>query len=271
MRPLFIAFAVLLLVVSGNAKDVSKADSEQNKANDQTTPENPSTRIEINVGNPSDAAPSQHQEQHAIAEAKPTPITKGEWLIAGITAVYAVISYFTFGAIKRQANIAQRSADAEVAVQSPWIMVNIEYTPGMSRTLGATREKGGPEIHHTDFVFRFDCINHGKTPAVITEKSAKLIIVTKDTLPAKPDFSDAKVFDNHPEPLAAGEASKEKRDEYFSAPGYQGFDEWVVLYGVVKYRDVFGRDDRQTTFGYIVTLGNKIERLPGYSEYNKNT
>jgi hypothetical protein len=263
-----LVFVAFLLFLSVNAKDVSKADSEQIKPHGtQTTPENPSTRIEINIGNPSNAAPPQAQEQHAIAEAKAAPITKGEWLIAGITAVYAVISYFMLRAIKRQAS----AAEADIAAQSPWIMVNVEYSPGMTGPfLGTSSGKDIEGVQqHTDFIFRFDCVNHGRTPALITEKSATLKMVPKGKLPNNPDLTSLTVFDRRVEPLAAGEKSKQGKDEYLSVPGYRSLDEWIVLYGVVKYRDVFGRD-RQTTFGYEVTLGDKIERLPGYPEYNKN-
>jgi hypothetical protein len=96
MRLFFIASVAFLWTFSVNAKDVSKADSEQNKAHDaQTSPEGPSTRIEINVGN-QPATPSQPQERNSRPETTPAPITHGEWLIAGITAVYAIISYLAF-------------------------------------------------------------------------------------------------------------------------------------------------------------------------------
>jgi hypothetical protein len=190
-----------------------------------------------------------------------------EWVISLITLVYSLFSVLTFFAIKRQA----RAAEGELAAQSPWIMVNIEHTPGMhGRFLGASREGDEPVTHRTDFVFRFDCINHGRTPAVITEKRATLLMVPKNTLPKEPDLIATKVFDGRAEPLAAGQESLRKRDEHFSVPGYQGLDEWVVFYGVVKYRDVFGRD-RQTTFGYEVTIGDQIERLSGFPKYNENT
>ena len=105
---------------------------------------------------------------------------------------------------------------------------------------------------------------------MITEKRANLIIVPKNTLPKNPDLNATRVFDSRAEPLAAGKESQRKKDEYFSAPGYQSLDEWMVLYGVVRYRDVFGRE-RQTTFGYEVTIGDQIERLSGYPKYNENT
>ncbi len=193
-------------------------------------------------------------------------MSRFEWIISAITFIYSLFSVLTFFMIKRQA----RAAEGDLAAQSPWIMVNIEYSPGMSGPfLGTSRHGNEPETHHTDFIFRFNCINHGRTPAMITEKRASLIIVPKNTLPKNPDLRATTMFDDRTEPLAAGGESLMKRDEHFSAPGYRGLDDWIVLYGVVKYRDVFGRD-RQTTFGYEVTLGDKIERLSGYRKYNEN-
>jgi hypothetical protein len=257
----------LFLSSSNDAQDKTKPNQrESERQPSNPSPAAPTTTIEINIGTPTSTSGEIHK-QDSRPEAKSAPITHGEWLIAGITAVYALISYFTLKAIKRQA----LSAEAELAAQSPWIMVNIEHTPGMhGRFLGTSREGNEPETHHTDFIFRFDCINHGQTPALITEKRANLIIVRKNSLPKHPDLTATRVFDDRAEPLAAGKESVMKRDEHFSAPGYQSLDDWVVLYGVVKYRDVFGRD-RQTTFGYEVTIGDKIERLSGYPKYNENS
>jgi hypothetical protein len=199
-------------------------------------------------------------------------MTHFEWLISIITFIYALFSVLTFFAIRRQAEIAQSGADAEIAAQSPWIAVNIEHIPGYGgRFTGTTREGSGPEVTHTDFMFHIVCVNHGRTPAWITEKRATFKIIPKDTLPEKPELKSTTVFEDEPEPLAAGEqSSRSQKAYYFQAVGYQGLDEWAVLYGVVNYRDVFGRD-RQTTFGYRVTIGDQLVRLAGYHEYNKNT
>lgn len=265
-----LAFFLLSSFSSNSAQDKSKTEYQTREAESHPSnpsPSSPTTTVEINIGTPTNTSPGGGRKQESKAEARPF-VTGGEGIIAIITAVYVIISFFTFRAIERQT----LSAEAQLAAESPWIMVNIEYSPGMKgRFLGTIKVHDEPETHHTDFIFRFDCINHGRTPALITEKRAKLIIVPKDSLPRDPDLRATEVLDDRAEPLAAGKKSFTKRDEQFSAPGYQGLDDWTVLYGVVRYRDVFGRD-RQTTFGYEVTLGEKIERLPGsYYRYNENT
>lgn len=257
---------ILFFLLAGNsvsAQDKAKPDNPQR---DTPAPQQPpSTVVEVNVGYPKEAEYRQPTKQEAKKES--VPMTRFEWIISIITFIYSAFSVFTFFAIKRQV----RAAEGELAAQSPWIMVNVEYSPGMTGPfLGTSSGKDIEGVQrHTDFMFRFDCVNHGRTPALITEKAAILIMVPKGKLPNKPDLSSLKIIDSRVEPLAAGERSKQGKDEYLSVPGYQGLDDWVVLYGVVRYRDVFGRN-RQTTFGYEVTLGHKIERLSGYPKYNEN-
>ena len=232
----------LLTAHSVRSQDKAKpANPQRETASQPSQAPPPSTTVEVNVGYPREAEDRQPTKQDAKKET--APMSRFEWLITIITAIYSAFSVFTFFMIKRQA----RAAEGELAAQSPWIMVNIEHTPGMhGRFLGTSRQGNEPETRHTDFIFRFDCINHGRTPALITEKRANLIIVPKDGLTKNPDLRATRAFDDRVEPLAANQESLRKKDEHFSVEGYQGLDEWVVLYVVVKYRYVFGRY-RQTT------------------------
>jgi len=51
--------------------------------------------------------------------------------------------------------------------------------------------------------------------------------------------------------------------------GRQEHGKLTVVYGVVKYRDIFDKR-RETTFAYRI-LNGELRRLEGYPEYNKNT
>lgn len=44
----------------------------------------------------------------------------------------------------------------------------------------------------------------------------------------------------------------------------------MVVYGIVKYRDIFDKL-RETTFGYRITPSRELVRLEGKGEYNKYT
>ncbi|MGB8990093.1 MAG: hypothetical protein WCC37_26085, partial [Candidatus Sulfotelmatobacter sp.] len=255
------------LALSVNAKEVSKANSEQSKSNStQSAPEKPSTRIEINVGSSSDTPTAKPQEQHPAAEAKPTPITHGEWLIAGITAVYAFISYFTFRAIERQAEIAQDNTDALIAGQRAWVMVEIELNPA-----GVVETSVRGEAHTHGIQIRMHYRNDGQTPCWITERRASLILITDNIIPERPDLSKAEIIARGTIPLAVGKAHGYGHfDTPLHCPADYSPDRIHLIYGVVRYRTAFkGRGE--TIFGYRVMRGwDRLERLE-LSEWNNNT
>jgi hypothetical protein len=264
MRLVVAVFLLLIPNVSQHANRSPVAQQDQNCISSTCQP----ASISQSVGRFPESTPAKSKEEKNDYDPR-NDVLYRRYLWATIIGV--VGGCFGIGILIVQTILTRSSVNALVAVESPWILVNIEYSPGMSGPfLGTSRQGDEPETHHTDFIFRFDCVNHGKTPAVITEKRASLIIIPKNSLPENPNLAATRVFDDRAEPLAAGKDSLTKRDEHFSAPGYRGLDDWTVLYGVVKYRDVFGRD-RQTTFGYEVTIGQKIERLSGYPKYNENT
>jgi hypothetical protein len=77
-----------------------------------------------------------------------------------------------------------------------------------------------------------------------------------------------KIIQYEPEPMTAGGASVYKWSEEYE--GTHGPHSLTVLYGIVKYRDIFSQD-RETRFGYFFTVGGDWERLAKYPRYNMNT
>jgi hypothetical protein len=165
------------------------------------------------------------------------------------------------------ANAAKVSADALINSERAWIMVDIDPVPG----LGGGRMLGGMENEtHTQVTsaqFRITCRNEGKTPAWITEKRACLKIMNGSP-PVNPDLNSTKVIQYEPEPLAVGKETR--RDGSLTYEGWENLGQITIIYGVIKYRDVFA-DSRSTVFGYVLTVDNRFERLTGLPEYNKNT
>jgi hypothetical protein len=47
-------------------------------------------------------------------------------------------------------------------------------------------------------------------------------------------------------------------------------EEHRILYGVIKYRDIYGKV-RQTTFGYRVGRFYMLDRMSDYPAYNEHT
>ena len=121
--------------------------------------------------------------------------------------------------------------------------------------------------HTTSFSVRIICKNDGRTPAWITEKRARIDVV--DDLPRQPNWATVEIIQTEPEPLSVGETGLAK-DEGLTCNKGRDFGKMTVVYGLVKYRDVFAAD-RATSFAYIIRADGKLERLPGYPEYNKNT
>ena len=49
---------------------------------------------------------------------------------------------------------------------------------------------------------------------------------------------------------------------------------FLVIYGYIKYRDIFSPDERETRFGYKITDDYRLERISGsgdFWQYNSYT
>jgi hypothetical protein len=127
--------------------------------------------------------------------------------------------------------------------------------------------------HSTISGFEWVCKNDGKTPAWITGQQLWCKIF-HEAPAALPDTTLPVSFSRiGPHPLSVRGAPLEipmelvcegRREPIGGGP--------MVIYGVVKYRDVFG--GHETWCGYII-MGPcevpRLERLAGYPEYNKTT
>jgi hypothetical protein len=235
MRPLFVAVVMLLSFVSINAEDLGKADSEKNKTrNNQTAPENPSTRIEINVGNPPNAGSPQSQEQQLVAEPKPSPITRGDWLLAGITAIYVLISYFTFRAVR---DSAERQLRAYVIAETSSI-VNVAdpiLPHGVAPTEGSRKHPWGP-------VGGVHIINAGQTPAFKVRHWGSICLreyPLRSTLPEPEDvlMPSFSVLGPGVKSTKALTLNPQLTDEQVAE--LRATTAAIYFYGIITYEDVF--------------------------------
>jgi hypothetical protein len=209
-------------------------------------------------------ATAQAKQQALPIDTRPF-LTHGEWVMAILTTFYVVISYFGFRAIKRQADIAEKPANAVVNAEAAWIMVKITLFSGTGAEAIRENEDAGRKT--TSAFITCHCQNRGNTPGTVIEKRIGLATVT--SLPTKPDLSGTIVFQAEPELLAGGQESH----RHFDIGGNpREFGKTTIIYGIVRYRDVFDRD-RYTTFGYMLSPDKppRIERIPNYPQYNENT
>jgi hypothetical protein len=157
------------------------------------------------------------------------------------------------------AKATRASADALVASERAWIMVEA-FPAGNSKPFKSPDGAIGVDA-------RCECKNEGKTGAWINEIKCVLEF-TPLQLPEKPNFENVEPYHSVPRPIA----SRGDPETYVIQPGC--FGDWnkkiLILYGVVKYKNMFGQDCA-TTFGYTVSREGEFRRITGYPAYNENT
>ena len=213
---------------------------------------------------------SQTRWQRAFA-----PDFWSNWFLVAVGIGAIVAALYTLGTLERQTAATEKNVEAVVNSERSWIMTDIRWhadvgdapTPTQLRVV----EHSGTEGDQISLALCWRWQNDGRTPAWITDKQLWLRIV-QEAPPSEPDLSGPFTFSG-PEPLGIGKSSR-----IFVQPVCDGT--WprrgegraLILYGVVKYRDVFGT--HETWCGYGVVGGGdhpRLERLAGYPEYNRNT
>jgi hypothetical protein len=126
---------------------------------------------------------------------------------------------------------------------------------------------------HDGVTARISCSfrNEGQTPAWLTELRCGSAIFADDAIPPTQNFDLLPIREEFlAEPLGGKEQSKEPIDFCVQCPARPGT---LIIYGRVKYRDMFGSKDRSTTFGYWAAKGPSPVRVTriNHPTYNNNT
>jgi hypothetical protein len=198
------------------------------------------------------------------------PETWPTWATFVVGIVVAVIYWKTLRAIEKQteanhksADAAHKSADALVSAERAWVMVEVHWATQRGQLF---RNESSDGTVRTMADVNLICRNQGKTPAWITERHIRIEVT--DSVAPQPQLQGAEISYD-PEPLAVGGADSFQHWSLIG-DGWAGEGRFVLIYGVVKYRDVFS-PSRETWFGYIVKPdGHRLERI-AHPEYNKNT
>jgi hypothetical protein len=182
-------------------------------------------------------------------------------IIAAATVTYVVVTCRLLRATKESADAANKNAGALVNSQRAWIMVDANPGARVSVFHVTTNSEG----ESTTVRFPLVCRNEGGTPAWITEKFVRARVVeSMPPLLGLESASDGDFHDISLEPLGVGKELAFVADVRCS--GRVSGEKFVVLFGFVKYRDVFGHG-RETRFGYEVSAEGKFTRIPA-GEYN---
>jgi hypothetical protein len=186
-----------------------------------------------------------------------------EWLNALSTVVIAFFAVVTGIAVWRQVKTAQDSERA-------WVMADVDWdTEKWAGGEAHILESSGSSGDNTTFYAVLTCRNEGKSPAWIEEQRATFEIVT--SLPDTPNLESAKFIKVGPEPIGIGNALPPTTHIPFQpvAAGHEKNGTMMVIYGTVKYRDIFNKQ-RTTSFAYKV-INLKLVRLESYPKYNEHT
>jgi hypothetical protein len=152
-------------------------------------------------------------------------------------------------------------------IERPWIIVDIEHDSDKWADRKTHILQGSGMAGDTSsFYGLLVCKNEGKSPAWIDEKRAKFEIV--ETLPEKPRLEAAEIVQIGPEPIGIGKVIP--RAWVPEAVGHQEIGKTSIVYGVVRYRDIFDKR-HESIFGYRITPSGEFVRLENKPEYNKNT
>lgn len=104
-------------------------------------------------------------------------------------------------------------------------------------------------------------VNRGKTPAWVHGIWLKWNWF--DRIPEKPDYSDLTESLKTPRPVAPNESLDTTSRFNTSNPTAKT----IVIYGVLRYRDIFRRE-RRTCFGCYLAENRELIRLPAsFNEY----
>jgi hypothetical protein len=190
-------------------------------------------------------------------------LTPDTWALVAVGLIQAAILFLTICAITRQTASAENSERA-------WVMGEIEWDQKKLPDGKAFVVEGdGSEGKSTGIWITLVCKNEGKSPGWIYEKRMKFELVK--ALDGRPNFESAQFQWTGREPIGIGNAFPHttKVPRLVIAPGHAETDDTLVVYGIVKYRDIFGKA-RSTTVGYRITSDRRLERLAEYAAYNES-
>lgn len=167
------------------------------------------------------------------------------------------------------AGATNKQADHVAASERAWILAGLSVPsgPNLSHWTDATGES------KMTVSINIRCTNDGHSPAWITSKSARLVIVKEgEALPPVPQLTKEDVIDEVVEPVGPGKDSTPS-EWNATGNGRHSTQTSTIIYGVVKYLDIFG-ENRETWFCYrlIGYQGNrKLIRISCGPEYSRHT
>jgi hypothetical protein len=297
-------FTVLLLSVSYAGQDQNQPKNRKAQANQdaQGSPKKPPIVQEF--PSPTPQPSSQGEKTTPKPESKPWLI-HAEWAMAILTCIYVIltgayvwVSLLTLNAIQRQGKHAEdqagtsteqfnkqlstmeaqvvamsksaeaAKASADAAEKTAKALINSEAASIMVSIVmdnSNVRSVSDSTGDRTEIYFNYICINQGRTAAWIIQKGFRFLIL--DSMPDEPDLESIGSLQLEPESVDAHQESQ--RQFSWECRGHIRHENIALIWGVVKYEDVFG-NQRWSRFGYKIKPNNILERI-NLPAYNKRT
>jgi len=242
------------------AEQNSGAQTEKSDARREATRPSPNVTVVKQEGTADHQTRDTKADENIAIQRKLANLTG--WLVV-VGSIQALILAGTIWAIVNQTAVNR-------ALERAWVLVDIEHdSQKWADRKMHVLQGSGTSGDSTAFYAVMICKNEGRSPAWLGERRATFEII--DVPPLHPNWDKLEIVETSPVPLGTGQAQPHtERFEFRAiAQGHEQLGKMSIIYGIVKYRDIFGKE-RRTTFGYRLTTDRKFVRLE-YPEYNHHT
>ena len=171
---------------------------------------------------------------------------------------------------KEAASAARASAEGLTNSERAWVLADLGwYEKGSHIIEGTSRSRGKDPFDSTTIYAKLTYRNEGRSPAWIGNVSGKaeIVNVVTTTLEDSPDLEALETF-GPMGPIGAGQADHHSLE--LTCDGHRKEGEFLSIYVLITYRDIFGTE-RRTSLGYSIDPAGEFIRQDGMPERNQNT
>lgn len=202
-----------------------------------------------------------------------------EWLAVWAEGIALILIFVwdRFDAAKQhretldQIHIALQQIESSHNAERAWVLTELDGTEvdGSVRVVEQTSggNAGDGSYEFTSVSARLICRNEGRSPAWIDSINGYCEIMNR--------ASELPGIEGHKTqsfgwigPL--GPEKETSRRLTLDCPGHPRLSQWISIYVVIEYRDIF-QNKRMTSLGYSVDMSGNIARQEGLPERNRNT
>jgi hypothetical protein len=165
----------------------------------------------------------------------------------------------------QQIDLAQKQILASHNAERAWVMTELSWAENSYLHIAETSSTESGDA--VSLSLKLTCRNEGRSPAWVYAIYAHCRQM--DSIKELPELTTADMQrQGITEPIGPGKTVG--RNFILSCPGQLASKEFISVYVIVEYRDVF-ENTRMTSLGYVVAPGGNLYRQEGLPGRNKNT